>query len=153
VESDHVVDPTAQCLSSLPGLRLRFGAADQAHQHDRDRRTTAASFEQFFVVIGQELAQGIEFVCSDMWQPYPDLIARHCTRALNILDRFHVVAKLNLALDQIRASEAKRMAREGYEPVLKKTRWCILKRPENLTDKRRMTLRELLRYNLRSVRA
>lgn len=69
-------------------------------------------------------------MCSDMWQPYLDLIAKHCTRALNILDRFHVVAKLNLALDQIRASEAKRMAREGYEPVLKKTRWCILKRPE-----------------------
>ena len=68
-------------------------------------------------------------------------------------DRFHVVAKLNLALDQIRASEAKRMAREGYEPVLKKTRWCILKRPQNLTDKQRVTLRELLRYNLQSVRA
>jgi len=117
------------------------------------KERTAASFEQFFVVIGQELAEGIEFVCSDMWQPYLDLIAKHCTRALNILDRFHVVAKLNLALDQIRASEAKRMAREGYEPVLKKTRWCILKRPENLTDKQRMTLRELLRYNLRSGRA
>lgn len=117
------------------------------------KERTAASFEQFFVMIGKDLAQGIEFVCSDMWKPYLDLIALHCTRALNILDRFHVVAKLNLALDQIRASEARRMAREGYEPVLKKTRWCILKRPQNLTDKQRMTLRELLRYNLQSVRA
>lgn len=104
-------------------------------------------------MIGQDLAQGIEFVCSDMWKPYLDLIARHCTGALNILDRFHFVAKLNLALDQIRAAEARRMAREGYEPVLKKTRWCILKRPENLTDKQKMTLRELLRYNLQSVLA
>jgi hypothetical protein len=29
-----------------------------------------ASFEQFFVMIGEELAGQIAFVCSDMWQPY-----------------------------------------------------------------------------------
>ena len=74
-------------------------------------------------------------------------------QALNILDRFHVVAKLNKALDEVRASEARRMLREGYEPVLKKKRWCLLKRPENLTDNQRMGLRELLGYNLKSVRA
>lgn len=31
--------------------------------------------------------------------------------------------------------------------------WCLLKRPENLTDKQRIRLRDLLRYNLQSVRA
>ena len=51
-----------------------------------------------------------------------------------ILDRFHVVAKMNLALDDVRAAEARRMAQDGYEPALKKSRWCLLKRPENLTD-------------------
>jgi len=117
------------------------------------KERTTESFEKFFVLIGAELAAKIEFVCSDMWKPYLDLIARHCTQALNILDRFHVVAKLNLALDEVRASEARRMAREGYEPVLKKKRWCLLKRPENLTDTQRTSLRELLGYNLRSVRA
>ena len=45
------------------------------------------------------------------------------------------------------------MVREGYEPVLKNKRWCLLKRPENLTDKQNVSLRELLAYNLRSVRA
>ncbi len=117
------------------------------------KERTKHSFEQFFELIGQELAAKIEFVCSDMWQPYLDLIAKHCTAALNILDRFHVVAKLNLALDDVRATEARRMAREGYEPVLKKKRWCLLKRPENLTDQQRMSLRELLGYNLKSARA
>jgi transposase len=117
------------------------------------KERTKQSFEQFFTLIGPDLAAKIAFVCSDMWQPYLDLIAKHCTQALNILDRFHVVAKLNLALDEVRASEARRMAREGYEPVLKKKRWCLLKRPENLTDQQRMSLRELLGYNLKSVRA
>ena len=45
------------------------------------------------------------------------------------------------------------MALEGYEPTLKKSRWCLLKRPENLTDTQRLRLRDLLRYNLQSVRA
>jgi len=39
-------------------------------------------------------------------------------------DRFHIVPKLNRALDEVRAIEARRMALEGYEPVLKKKRWC-----------------------------
>lgn len=117
------------------------------------KERTTHSFEKFFTLIGKELADKIEFVCSDMWPPYLQLIAKYCTQALNILDRFHVVAKLNLALDEVRASEARRMVREGYEPVLKKKRWCLLKRPENLTDTQRMSLRQLLGYNLKSVRA
>jgi len=117
----------------------------------RDR--TKHSFEKFFALIGEQLAGKVEFVCSDMWRPYLEVIARHCPQALNILDRFHMVAKLNKALDEVRAGEARRMVREGYEPVLKKKRWCLLKRPENLTDKQRLSLRELLAYNLKSVRA
>jgi transposase len=116
------------------------------------KERTKESFEKFFEMIGEEVAANIEFVCSDMWKPYLDLIAKHCKQALNILDRFHVVAKLNVALDEIRASEARRMAREGFEPVLRKKRWCLLKRPENLSDQQRMSLRELLSYNLKSVR-
>lgn len=114
---------------------------------------TEESFEHFFAFIGNDLCQRIEFVCSDMWKPYLNLIKKHCTNALNILDRFHVVAKMNLALDDVRAAEARRMAQEGYEPLLKKSRWCLLKRPENLTDWQRIKLRDLVRYNLASVRA
>ncbi len=104
-------------------------------------------------MIGPELPAKIEFVCSDMWRSFLDVIAKRCVNALNILDRFHVVAKLNLALDQVRSGEARRIAREGYEPALKKSRWCLLKRPENLSDKQRIRLRDVLRFNLQSVRA
>jgi transposase len=117
----------------------------------RDR--TKHSFEKFFALIGEQLAGKVEFVCSDMWRPYLEVIAKHCPQALNILDRFHMVAKLNKALDEVRAGEARRMVHEGYEPVLKNKRWCLLKRPENLTDKQSVSLRELLAYNLKSVRA
>ena len=95
---------------------------------------TKQSFEKFFALIGEQLAGKVEFVCSDMWRPYLEVIARHCPQALNILDRFHMVAKLNKALDEVRAGEARRMVREGYEPVLKKKRWCLLKRKRSAND-------------------
>jgi transposase len=45
------------------------------------------------------------------------------------------------------------MKREGCEPVLKKSGWLLLKRSENLGDEQRFRLRDLLRHNLRTVRA
>ena len=38
-------------------------------------------------------------------------------------------------------------------PVLKKSRWLLLKREENLKAEQRFRLRDLLRYNLKTVRA
>src|SRR5258708_23827424 len=114
---------------------------------------TKESFAKFFVIVGKQLCEKVEFVCSDMWKPYLEMIALHCPNALNILDRFHIVAKMNKAIDEVRADETRRMSREGYEPVLKKSRWCLLKRRENLTDKQRLRMRDLLQYNLRTVRA
>lgn len=88
-----------------------------------------------------------------MWKPYLKLIKQNCPNALNILDRFHVVATINKAIDEVRASEARRMVQDGYEPVLTKTRWCVLKPKKNLRGKQRGRLRELFKYNLKMVRA
>jgi Transposase len=117
------------------------------------RERTIESFQGFFTVIGDELASKIVFVCSDMWEPYLKVIREKCSEALHILDRFHIVAKMNKALDEVRAGESRRMEREGYAPVLKKSRWLLLKREENLRTEQRFRLRDLLRYNLRTVRA
>ena len=117
------------------------------------RERTIESFQGFFKVIGDELASKIVFVCSDMWEPYLKVIREKCSEALHILDRFHIVAKMNKALDEVRAGESRRMAREGFLPVLKKSRWLLLKREENLKAEQRFRLRDLLRYNLKTVRA
>ena len=60
---------------------------------------------------------------------------------------------LNKAIDEVRAGENRQLKEDGYEPVLKKTRWCLLKRKENLTEGQEATLKTLLQYNLKSVRA
>jgi transposase len=117
------------------------------------KERTIESFQGFFSTIGDEVASKIVFVCSDMWEPYLKVIREKCSEALHILDRFHIVAKMNKALDEIRSGESRRMAMEGRTPVLKKSRWLLLKREENLKTEQRFRLRDLLRYNLRTVRA
>jgi transposase len=117
------------------------------------KERTVKTFEGFFTMLGEKTCAGIEFVCSDMWKPYLRVIREKCSSALHILDRFHIVAKMNEALDDVRAEEARALAREGKEPLLRKSRWCILKRRENLNPQQKGRLKELLACNLRSVRA
>ena len=95
----------------------------------------------------------IKFVCSDMWRPYLKVIREILPQALNILDRYHIAKKLNEAVDEVRKQETKELAARGYEPVLKKSRYCFLKRATNLTDHQKIRLKDLLSYNLKTVRA
>ncbi|WP_448216005.1 ISL3 family transposase [Endozoicomonas sp. 2B-B] len=113
---------------------------------------TEATTRNFFFFFGPERSQQLRYVCSDMWKPYVKAIAEFANQALHILDRFHIVAMLNKAIDEVRASEHKQLQADGYEPVLKKTRWCLLKRKENLTEKEEIKLNTVLQYNLKSVR-
>jgi len=96
------------------------------------RERTIESFQGFFTMIGDEIASKIVFVCSDMWKPYLTVIREKCSEALHILDRFHIVANMNKALDEVRAGESRRIAIEDRIPVLKKSRWLLLKRGDNL---------------------
>jgi transposase len=117
----------------------------------RDR--TARTLLRFFHDMGRDWCGQVKFVCSDMWKPYLKVIAKKLPKAVHILDRFHIVAKLNDAVDEVRRAEAKRMRAEGYEEVLAKSKYCFLKRPENLTGKQEARLKDVLQYDLRSVRA
>jgi transposase len=114
---------------------------------------TEASLRSCLDSLGESVCLGVKHVCSDMWKPYLKVIAERLGHALHVLDRFHVMQKFNKALDEVRAEEAKQLERDGFEPVLKNSRWCLLKRPKNRTDKQTVKLMELLKYNLRSVRA
>jgi transposase len=114
---------------------------------------TEQSLRGFFQYLSAAERQSIRFVCSDMWQPYLNVIAEQLKQAIHVLDRFHVMKKMNEAIDEVRRGEVRRLAEDGYEPVLKHSRWCLLKRPENRTEKETVKLSELLQYNLQSVRS
>ena len=117
-----------------------------------EKRTTQ-SLGRFFTAQGTAWCAGIEFVCSDMWRPYLRSIREHLGHAVHILDRFHVVGKLNEAVDKVRRREQAEMKRSGYEDVLVKSKYCFLKNPENLTRNQELKLKDILQYDLKSVRA
>ena len=114
---------------------------------------TCQSLEGFFDQLGTERSQQLQFVCSDMWPAYIRVLKERVPKALHILDRFHIMSMLNKAIDQVRTEEYRQMRADGFEPILKQSRWCLLKRKENLTTQQEAKLSDLLRYNLKSVRA
>lgn len=112
---------------------------------------TKSSMIGFFRELGQERSEKLKYVCSDMWKPYLSVIDRYCT-AVNVLDRFHIMKKMNEAIDEMRREEMRKAKESGYETVLKNSRWVLLKRKENLTKKEVVKLKELMEYNLAPVK-
>jgi len=124
-----------------------------------EKERTEAALENFFEKFdegtegGEKRSKKIKWVCSDMWKPYLNGIGRVCTKALNILDRFHVKGHLTDAVNETRKEDVRKLKAEGREPILTKSKYIFLKNPENLTDEQAEKLSELLGYNLRVIRA
>jgi len=114
---------------------------------------TGKTLKSFFQEFGPQRSSKLRFICTDMWKPYLRIVAEMAGQALNILDRFHIMCHMNKAIDKVRATEAKSLKAQGKEPVLTGSRWCLLKRPENRTEKQTVKLQELLAINLKTVRA
>lgn len=114
---------------------------------------TEETFQEFFDWFGEERTNSIKAICSDMWKSYLKVIKERAPKALHVLDRFHIVSHLNKAVDKVRAEEHRRMIKDGYEPMLTKAKWLLMRRPENLSQDQSIRVKELLRYNLRTMRA
>ncbi|MBN2315793.1 MAG: transposase [Sedimentisphaerales bacterium] len=108
---------------------------------------------RFFRWFGTDRTRRLHYVCSDMWRPYLKVVAKKAGQAIHILDRFHIMMHFNKAIDKVRAGEARELERKGFDPILKKSRWLFLKRPEKLTAKQDTSLARLLQYNLKTVRS
>lgn len=162
--------PSAWTRWRTPGGAKGHRYATLVYQLDAGRRRllhvsqgrSAKSLLGFFGMLKQEgkrrgvdLIGSIRFVCSDMWKAYLKVIRKKLPGALHILDprgRYHTVANLNKALDQVRAQEARELKKKGWD-VLKRSRWLLLRRRKRLSGKQRWKLRQILQWNLRTVRA
>ena len=114
---------------------------------------TLGTINAFFEWFGAERMAHLRFVCSDMWKPYLRAIREKVSHALHILDRFHIVAHLGKAIDEVRAAEARQLRFKARGQLLKGSRWAILRRPENRSADEDIKLRDILRANLRTARA
>ena len=79
-----------------------------------------------------------------MWKPHLRVIAKKSGQAIHVLDRFHIAAKMNKAIDEVRAQKAKAMNANGMAPLLKNSRWCLLKNPENRTRQQKLKFSEIV---------
>lgn len=113
----------------------------------------AKTLLQFFRWFGTERTATLRYICSDMWKPYLRVVAKKAGHAIHVLDRFHIMSHMSKAIDKVRAAEVRSLKARGLDPILKHTRWLLLKRVENLTERQDVRLADLVRYNLRSVRA
>lgn len=113
---------------------------------------SAKTLLRFFIGFGKERSQQLKAICSDLWKPYLKVVKRKAPEAIHILDRFHVMKYLNDAVDETRRAETAQLKRDGYEPILEKSRWCLLKNKRNQKTSQLAKLRELVQYNLKTVR-
>lgn len=107
---------------------------------------------RFFYRFGRQRCQQLEVICSDLWKAYLKVIKRKIPECVHILDRFHVMKYLNDAVDQTRRAETSQLKHDGYEPILEKSRWCLLKNKRNQKTSQLARLRELVQYNLKTIR-
>jgi len=114
---------------------------------------TEESLRGFFDWLNPTRSRIIEFVCSDMWKPYLKVINEKASQAVQVLDRFHIMTHFSKAIDEVRASEARVLAERNQGHVMKHSRWLVLKRPENLTDKQSYKLKDLMKMNLKTIKA
>jgi len=115
---------------------------------DRSVRTLL----RFFYRFGKQRSQQLQVVCSDLWKAYLKVIKRKIPGCKHILDRFHVMKYLNDAVDRTRRIETAQLKQDGYEPILEKSRWCLLKNKKNQKTSQLAKLKDLVQYNLKTMR-
>ena len=145
-------EPSQLIFVNFPYLGGLCKAVDRC-ANTRQVGEPANGIAKFFRQFGEENSKRLRFVCSDMWQPYLKVIAKKASGAIHVLDRFHIMMHMNKAIDEVRAQEVRDLKAKGCEPILTHSRWCLLKRQENLTAKQVVKLKELIKYNLKVVRS
>lgn len=161
----HYVDQAveAQDLSDVKRVGIDETSSRRGHDDvtvvaDLDRRCgvfcvegkdhqTVQAFSLFLQTHGGDRAQVSE-VCQDMSQAFEKGVVESFPSAQITCDRYHVKAQLSQAVDLVRRQESKH-----HRDLLKNTRYMWLKRPENLTERQRDLLDELLAQPLDTVRA
>ena len=106
----------------------------------------ADTLREFFNGMPEEVRQGIEAVAMDMWPAYAKVVEEACPQAAIVYDLFHIVAKYNRVIDDVRREEIAKAKKED-KPVISGSRWILLKNRDNLKDSELPRLEELLAVN------
>jgi transposase len=90
-----------------------------------------------------ERAGKLEAISLDMGHGYAASARKHAPQAVICIDPYHVVQAANQALDEVRRAYWNELRASGDKQAAKRfkdSRWCLLKKPEKLTDQQAITL-------------
>ncbi|MDQ8191970.1 ISL3 family transposase [Roseibacillus persicicus] len=104
------------------------------------------SLESFFETLNEEQRASIHSVCLDRAGAYRSATQKHLPHASIVFDRFHIMANLNAALDEVRRQEWRQAAQAGKK-VIKGSRYLVSASPENLDEKGLQRLEEIKELN------
>ncbi len=105
------------------------------------------TLKEFFSQLPEEIKGGIKAVAMDMWDPYIKAVTEFCPNADIVFDFFHIVAKYNKVIDEVRRKEVNKLNNDKEKRAIKGTRWILLKNRDNLKEKEQIRLEELLKAN------
>ncbi|WP_200846988.1 transposase, partial [Raoultella sp. 18117] len=107
------------------------------------------AFRPFFTWLGQEGCAAIESVAMDMNTALGLEVRAQCPQAEVVYDLFHVVAKFGReVIDSVRVDQANQLRDHSKaRKVIKRSRWLLLRNPENLPVGHEVKLAELLEAN------
>lgn len=102
----------------------------------------------FFAWLGEH-CQHIEAVAMDMNTAMDLEVRAHCPNARIVYDLFHVIAKFGReVVDRVRVDQVNLLRHDKpARRVVKRSRWLLLRNPENLEERPVVDLNELLTIN------
>lgn len=107
---------------------------------------SSQSLEAFFTSLLPHQRRSIEVVGIDRSNAYQAAVKKYLPHASICFDRFHVIASLNQALDQVRREELARASEMGKR-LISNTRFLLLRGREHVADTSRARLETLLSAN------
>lgn len=115
---------------------------------------TEQSLAAYFAAFEPEQLGRIQSVCMDIWQAYINAVQAAVPGAQDkiVFDRFHIMARVLEALDEVRRKEHKALRARGDERLLG-TRYLWLRSQENLTEAAAAQLAPLKQATLKTARA
>jgi len=129
----------------LVGKRVLFACAN------RD----SATWEKFVRALGEHNGhpRAITHISIDMSPAYMKGIEQNIgSQARVIFDKFHVISKVNMALDEARRAE-QRLGDKEQRAQLKGARWTLLKNASNLSARQQQQHQNLLTTTLGTLKA
>ncbi len=117
-----------------------------------DRRKT--SLDAYYQSLTKKQLAGIQAMAMDMWDPFIASTMEHLPlgRDKIVFDRYHIMAHMNKAVDQVRRGEHRRLQEAG-DDTLKGTKYLWLFAEENVPEKRGEEFARLRALHLQTGRA